>query len=71
MLEVIPGTEHYEHLVQFGDVQLTVYVPLHEGVFTVGEDVEVGIDHKLAFCYGPDGRVVNDWWLGARRGVAP
>ena len=64
MIEVVPGTEHYEHLIQLGDTQLTVYVPLGEGIFGIGQDVEIGIDPRVAFCYGPDEQLVNDWWFG-------
>ena len=71
VIEVVPGTEHYEHLIQLGDTQLTVYVPLGEGIFGIGQDVEIGIDPRVAFCYGPDEQLVNDWWFGETQGTKP
>lgn len=62
VLEVIPGSEHYEHLLELDGVQLTAYVPLPQGAFVAGQQVEVGIDPGNAYCYGKDGALVRSWY---------
>lgn len=66
VLEVIPGSEHHEHLLELESVQLTAYVPLHQGAYEPGQLVEIGIDPNNAYCYGTDGTVVTKWYQGER-----
>lgn len=64
VLEVIPGSEHYEHIVELDGVQLTAYVPLQQGALAPGEQVDLGIDPSNAYCYGTDGVLVRNWYPG-------
>ena len=61
LIEMVPGTETTEHVVQLDDLTLVADVPNDRLRARIGDEVEVGLEPARSWCYRPDGERVAEW----------
>ncbi|MFC9835346.1 ABC transporter ATP-binding protein [Rhodococcus sp. NPDC127530] len=58
VVEILPGADRTEYIVELGDSVLYVEIPVSGTGFHIGSAVDVGLPHASTHCYGEDGALV-------------
>jgi iron(III) transport system ATP-binding protein len=59
VVEILPGADRTEYIVELGETVLFVEIPAMGRAFCIGDRVEVGLPTTSAHCYADDGALVT------------
>lgn len=71
LLEVVPGPERFECMVESNGVRLFAAVKNGAQAFRGGDQVDIGVDLHDALCYDAAGQLVNQWFDPSSVGIRP